>query len=278
MPTAPIPAALSSKNPQGVRARIFRRFGGAIRSAIAGGIALTGHLRHPPARRPGRTSPAPQDKAPSKPRRQRAPRQPSAATPDASPARPARIGWLARWFGPSRRPPARLSRKPRPDRGNPFSPESYPLNSEVRAFLNTRVEDCDPDLLRLVLAALARHIADSLPPELGTDVQALFATLCGRLGAMPELAGPDVPPVPAQDAEPDAAPEPNAEPQATPGAASPTGAGFRRVRPSPGRSLSFRHRHRSRDCHHARMRRLPRDAPQRPPSRRLCYAACAGPP
>ena len=60
--------------------------------------------------------------------------------------------------------------------------------------LNTPVEDCDPEMLRLVLAALARHIADTMSADLGMDAEALFSTLCGRLGTLPGEARPDVPP------------------------------------------------------------------------------------
>ena len=185
----------------------------------------------------------------------------------------------------------------------PFTPKAYPgLSAEACAIFNTPVEKCDSDILRLVLAALALHIADAMPPELGmTDAKAVFSSLWGRLGADPGAAGPDAPPAeepapaPAtpKEAEPDTPPTPliqaqETEPaenaaiaawEATPDAASLTGPVFR-----PGCSLgdgsrSFRHRRRSLvQCRRLRLhRRLP-DGPQNLPARRLCYAACAGPP
>src|SRR5487761_2628686 len=126
--------------------------------------------------------------------------------------------------------PETWRRRPRPgDRapraGSPFTPEAYPgLSAEACAIFNTPVEKCDSDILRLVLAALALHIADAMPPELGmTDAKAVFSSLWGRLGADPGEARPDAPPAEAptpapatpKDAEPDAPGAPKeAEPDA----------------------------------------------------------------
>ena len=296
MPDALTPAGLSSQTHQGVTARVLHRFGRSVRGVIAGGIALTGRRRRSAAAPPGSNPAEPQDAAalPS-PGRKRAPRRPHAATPAPSP----RPGWLARWFGPKRRRPARFA-PPFPDSDDtPFTPETHPgLSPEACAFFNTPVEDCDPDLLRLMLAALAGHIAGSLPPELGMDAEALFATLCGRFGAVPDEAGPDAQPAEgppaepaaAKDAEPDAPPEPPLQAPATEpvgGAAlattadadSPAAFVLPRFRPSFDDSRSFRRRRRSRvDRGRPRLQRGRRDGQQHPPARLLCYAACAGPP
>lgn len=255
MPNAPSPAALLTKPHQGVGARILRRVGGAVQGVIANGIALTARLRRSAAPQPSRTAPAPPP-----PRSKRAPRPPHAATPP----RPARTGWFARWFG--RKPPraASRARTPRSRRGDaPFTPDAYPgLPPDVRDFLNTPVKDCDPDLLRFVLSVLVRHIADSLPPELGMDAKALFASLCDRLGApsgeAPPAAAPAEPPPAPNQAQADnatAAPVPH-----TAGRPRPA------LRPPCGRRRASRHH-----------RRIPAAPPPLPP-RRLWYAACAGPP
>src|SRR5487761_2421286 len=223
MPTTLHPAGLSSQPHQGAGARILRRFGRAVRSVIAGGITLAGGLRRPAAPQPGRNPPAPRDLAP--PPSPSRPRRPRAAAP-VPPPRPARFGWLARWFGRNRPRPASLARPPFPDSDDtPFTPEAYPgLSAEACAIFNTPVEKCDSDILRLVLAALALHIADAMPPELGmTDAKAVFSSLWGRLGAEPGEARPDAPPAEAptpapatpKDAEPDAPGAPKeAEPDA----------------------------------------------------------------
>ena len=307
MPSAPFPAGLPSQPPQGPGARLVRRFGRAVRSVIGGGIALAGRLQRPAAPRLSRNPPAPQDPAaPAAPGRSRVPRRKPAAAP-VPPPRPARFGWLARWFGPNRPRPASLARPRFPDSNDtPFTPEAYPgLSPEACAMFNTPVEKCDSDLLRLVLAVLAHHIADSIPPELGMDAKALFSTLWGRLATVPGAAGPDAPPAgepapaPAtpKDAVPDvppASPTPLLHAQGTepaddaataawdtpPDAASLTGPVFRRGRSLFDGSRSFRHRRRSvvRLCR-SRVHRLLPGGPQRlPPPRRLCYAACAGPP
>jgi len=268
-----------------------------VRSVIAGGITLAGGLRRPAAPQSGRNPPAPRDLAappsPSRPRRKRA----AAPVP---PPRPARPGWLARWFGPNRPRHASPARPPFHNGDDtPFTPEAYPgLSPEACAIFNTPVEKCDPDILRLVLAALALHIANSMPPELGmTDAKAMFSTLWGHLGIVPGEAMPDArpaeEPAPAPAAPKDAGPDaPLLQAQRTeptddaiaaretpPDAASPTGPVFRPDRSLFDRSRSFRHRRRSfvLRCR-ARFRRSLPGWLQRPPPRRLCYAACAGPP
>ena len=300
MPNAPRPAGLSSQTPQGGGARLVRRFGGAVRGVIAGGIAIAGRLRRPAAPEPRHTPPAPRDKTASPaPRRPHVPPRPRAA---AAVAPPQQLGWLARWFGPRRRQPTARNRAPVPDSNDaPFTTQAYPgLSPEACALFNTPVEDCDPEILRVMLAVLARHIADSMGPALGQDAETLFATLCGRLGTVPGDAGPDaaaaeaaVPmratpaatapdlaataPAPADQADATAAGAAGMR-ETTPDAAPLTGPVRRRSlvhdagRPLPHRRRSRLHRDRS------RLHRGVRHQRQRLPSRRLCYAACAGPP
>ena len=224
MPNAPSPAGLFPQLHQGVGARVLHRFGGALRNVIAGGIALTGRLRGPAAPQPSRTPPSPRNPAPAS-QRSPAPRRPRTAPPAPSP-RPARTGWLARWFGRTRLRPASLARLALPDSDHArFTPEAYPhLSPEVCEFLNTPVKDCDPDLLGLVLHMLAQHITETMPPELGLDARALFSTLCDRLAPPPDETWPDAPaddapsPAPAapEQGEPDApaAPPSPIQPQA----------------------------------------------------------------
>src|SRR6185312_7092506 len=96
MTSAPTPAE-PIQNPQGGGARFFRRIGGAVAGAISGTIALADRLRRPAAPKTRPTPPKPRDAAaPPASRRQRAPRQPSAAAPVEPPRK---TGWFARWFG-----------------------------------------------------------------------------------------------------------------------------------------------------------------------------------
>jgi len=277
---------------------------------------------------------------------------------------------MARWFG----------RKPRQPARNPglcetsnagFTTEAIPeLTEGARALFNTPVEDCDPELLQLILSVFAMQLAEM--PELGlSDAKALFATLWQRLGApfgdttpdtaraeesdhAPEAslhevptapaappgsppdevptanAAPEAPPasrpdesqaahaapeapqdeVPAahaapeapptspldeataNNAAPEAPPPPDVQPETTafglPGHATIAAAGALKspgnsaIPPRPGRrrrrSLHYQDRRRLSRHRRALTGRVPRGAPQTPPSRRLCYAACAGPP
>ena len=186
MCNAPHPAEPASQTHQGVGARFFRRFGGAVRQAIAGGIALAGGRRGQAAPQAGRNPAAPQNPAPSS--RPRRTRRPHAAAPPAQPIRP---GWFARWFGRHRHQPLDQGCFRGSDSGL-FTPETHPgFSPDVCALLNTPIEECDPDLLCLVLAVFAGHLAGNLPPELGmTDAKAVFATLCGRFGAVLGEPGP----------------------------------------------------------------------------------------
>lgn len=281
---------------QGVAARCLRRLGGAVRGALAG-LPLAGRRRRPATPQPSRTSSAPTDlPTPNKPTQQRAPRRPRAAAPAAPPASAARPGWIARWFGLTRHHPAPLGRPPAADNDDaPYTPETHPgFTPEICEILNTRVEDCDPELLRLVLAVFAQHLAEELPPELGLDVRALFSTLCDCFGAADSETAPHAPPaeppVPP-DAEQPASPEPALQPEPaepaddpavatsaiTPDAASAAGPVARGNRPPFARGRPFRHRSVRPRCRSAVRRSLP-GRPHAPPPRRLCYAACAGPP
>ena len=194
----PLPG-LSSQTHQGVGARFVSRIGGALRNAFAG-LTRPRRQRRPAAPPPNAGQPAARDpeNSPAPPRRRRAPR-PSPTPPPAPSPRP---GWIASWFGLRRNPPAASRHQAVPDsHDGPITPEAYPhLTPEVCALLNTPVAECDPELLRLTLAVFVRHLAESLPPELGQDAQALFATFWDRLGAPLSQEAADAPPPDQPDA------------------------------------------------------------------------------
>lgn len=278
MPTALHPAEPSSHPHQGIGARLVRGFGSAVRSAFAG-ISRAGSRRRPIAPAPGLDMPAPRRSAtPTPPRRSRAPRRPLAGPPSS----PSRAGWFARWFGLG----PRHTRSFLDPGDGPFTPDSHPgLGPEACAILNMPVEECPPEILRILLTGLAQHIADNLPPELGlTDPEALFSTLWSRLAGAPDEAPPDAAPAeqpgeaPAEAMviPPDALPETPA-PNATENAATPA------IAASPAASaLTLPRADRRRRSLRRACRALPRRglADQRvlPPPRRIYYAACAGPP
>jgi hypothetical protein len=357
MPTAHHIADLAYPPHQGVGARLVRRLGGAVRSVIAGGITLAGSLRRPAAPRSG-GSPTVSRKpaAPAAPERRRAPRR-TLATATVPPVPAARTGWLARCFGRGQSEAAPPCRPSFADTAAPFTPEAYPgLHPEMCAILNTPVEDCDPEILHLVVAAFAELIGDALPSELrGLGGGELFSSLVGRLGTARGQAGhhgvpdvaPESAPAPSETAAPassetaapapleTAAPAPletaalalleiaapappeDAAPNALPGeiAARPALRGVTRgeddapvpaiaasepvpdatVPPGPAVHARRTERHASRSlrlclawlarrspwlfCHRcSRLCHRWRNLPQRPPARRLYYAACAGPP
>ncbi len=290
MRDALLPAGLSSRTQRRGGVRILRRFGGAVRSVIAIGVALTGRRLRSAAPRPDRaavaSAPVPAER--TSPGHMPGARRRRVAVPALDPA-PARCGRLAHWLG--RRQPAR--RPPLPTRDDtPFTPEGYPgLSPEACALLNTPVGQLDPEALRAVVAAFAMHIADSLPPELGLDAGALFSNFYDRLGADHDEVGPE-PIVPPEDAAAPAAPIsplPATEPEpadiarmapavvrgATPEAVPQARSAFRQRCALPVAGRSF-HRDRRRPGL-AMRRRLP-GRPQRLPARRPCYAACPGPP
>ena len=297
MRTAPHPVEPTSSPHQGVGARFFRRLGGAVRDALAGGIARATGRRRSITARPSRNPPAPEAQAAPSPRRSRAPHPRRAAAP----ALPARPGWIARCFGLADRLPWLLRRATSPDDDTaPFTPETHPgFSPEVCDFLNTPVAECDPNELYLALCVLAQCLAESLPPELGMDAKALFSTLWDRLGPPQAEAGPDTPadaphppaaaaPEPAeldaqapspqsqaQGSEPADGTPATAAPRTTPARVSLAGSGFRGSRSPSDGGPSFRRRRSPVERRRPRLRRAPLQAL---PLRRLCYAACAGPP
>ena len=304
MPAASPPAGLPSQTHKAGGARALSRFRGAVRRVVAGSIALTGRLRRPAAPKPRHTAPAPREmSAPSSPRRRPALRRSRAAAPVPQPA-PARPGWLARWFGPHRRSSAPPARPPFADSNDtPFTPESCPgLSPEVCRLLNTPVEDCNPEDLRLVLAVFARHLAETVPPALGLDAEALFSTFgagsahrAKSLRRMPRR--PKCRPRPRpHSTKPNRTQHPRggvtaasavtnrrgegrikesapADMRGTmPHAASPIAPVLRRSRSIVAHSRPFRH------CRRARSHRRSPDGPRHlPPGRRLSYATRAGP-
>ena len=274
MPCATVTSGLPSQNPQGTTARLFRRIGATLRGAF-GSIALTGN-RRPAVPRAARRGAGPRDSAaPSTPRPPRAPRPPLAAAPPQP-----RPGWLARLFG--RKPRQHATAAPgrrATGRNGPFAAGSHPrLSPEERAFLNTPLEQCDPALLRIVVAVVARHIANSMPPGLGmSDDAVVFDQLWSRFSARLGLPQPESPPDPPVS-EPSPAPAPAATDSAAESAAPRSGPAVhhifirskRRQRPQHPRPMP------ARQCtSHSRYAASRTPAP---PPRRLFYASCAGPP
>ena len=181
---------LTTQPHQGVAARVVRRFAGMARAAVSGIV----RLQHPVA--PPATPVPPAAETPKPPRRPRAARRTSSAPSAPSP----RPGWIARWFGRHRRSaasPAWMS-----DGGDTvFTPERYPqLTAGDCALLNTPVEDCDPEVLRLLLSGLATHIARTIGMG-GDDAEAVFGMLWQHMGPISEPAPDD-----ARSEQPDDAP------------------------------------------------------------------------
>ena len=204
---------LSSQPRQGVGARLFRRLGGAVRNAIAGGLSLAGAPRRPDAPQTviGHAVVRNADARPA-PARVRALRRTRTAPP-APPSRPAWRGWFARLVGDRCRPPLPVSRAQfLTDSDAPFTPEEFPgLSPEACAFFSTPLEDLDPEILARLLGALAEKIADLIPSEAGqTESGSLLSTLLGGFGVTLGEAQPDLPPIGALDTVPgvatDAAP------------------------------------------------------------------------
>ena len=213
----------SDQSPQprpGAGARLVRRLGGTVRRAIAGGLAHAGVLRrrpavsqpgigHDSAARDAAARPAPEPKP--RTRRQRD------AVPAAA-ARPADSGWLVPWLGGSRRrraPLGRNNRPPAPRRPEQlpdtdvtlFTPEAFPvLSPEACAFLNTPLEQCDPDILVFMFSGLTQYLIE-LPPDADTpDPFEVFATLWSRLTKIRGGAAPATEPNAVPAGEPNAAP------------------------------------------------------------------------
>ena len=169
-PTAP---GLACQPRKGFGARVaggFSRVAAALRNAVSGG------LRRPQA---GPDNAATTDADRPAPARPRPPRQP----------RRARTSILARLTG-QRRAPAAGPQQPGKPSDSELIDATFPgLRPEVRAFFNTPVGECDPELLGVVLEALAEFIAGAMTPQEGMrDTQDVFQTLSNRLAAMLEAA------------------------------------------------------------------------------------------
>jgi len=195
-----------------------------VRSAITGGMTLATGRRRPAAPQPDIDHPVARDRdARPAPAPEHPPSQPRTASP-VTPDRSASPGWLARLSGRGRRP-ARFNYPLLPDGDAPFTPEAFPgLTPEFCTFLNTPLEECDPEMLTLLYAVLAEHIAAVMPAEAGLgDAGEVFSKLWGRLaaavgdvvpGAWPAVAPPDAPvvaPDPLAAASPDVPAEPLAD-------------------------------------------------------------------
>ena len=183
----------ASQSPQGIGARLVRRLGGAVRNALAGGLALAGALRRPSASQSGFGLPEARN-AHARPAPERA-RTPCRArtAPPIPPSQPASAGQGAPCHG--RRPPELSSRPLFPAGDVPFTPETVPgLGPELCAVLNTPLQDLDPKILRILLASLAQTIAPSMPPAAGMmDAHSIFLSLWSRLAGALDAAAPDAP-------------------------------------------------------------------------------------
>jgi hypothetical protein len=201
MPIALHTAGLASQSRQGVGARLVRRLGGAVRSAIVRGITLAGSLRRPAASQTSQHRTAAQQSQAPAPSRLPLPRPPRAPSTSTSPApRAKRAGegvaplpppWLAHLLAARRhRRPAATSRPAGCKQGDiHFTPQAFPqLNAKACAVLNTPLKDCDPKTLKLLFSAFTQHINQVMSPEAGiTDPAAVFPNLLHRLNAA--LAG-----------------------------------------------------------------------------------------
>lgn len=186
------------------------------------------------------------------------------------------------------------------DDPSPFTPEKFPnFSPEACALLNMPVEECPPEVLCILLAALAEHIAENLPPELGlSDPRAIFSILWDHMAVPLDQAEPDTAPkqpldeAPSAPAEamPDAPPaSPDHPPEAdalaeADDAAHRVGAALAAVADGIGPPDAGRRRAR-----HRRRLRLSRcfiifsnpvrgNRQRGPPSPPRLYYACAGPP
>ena len=147
---------LPSQPHQGVGARLVRRLGGAVRSAITGGMTLATGRRRPAAPQPDIDHPVARDPDPRPaPAPEHLPGQPRTASPF-TPDRSASPGWLARLSGRGRRP-TRFNYALLPDGDAPFTPEAFPgLTPEFCTFLNTPLEECDPEMLTSAICRARR--------------------------------------------------------------------------------------------------------------------------
>jgi len=211
MVTAHETSHLAAQPPKGIGARLLRRFGGAVRNAITGGLALAGALRRPAASQSaighavGRNA----DACPASGQAPRA-RRSHADSPVAAVQSVQRNG-VTQLPGRNHTPPAPVSRTLFPsDRNARFTPKTVPgLGPELCAALNTPLENLDPAILRVLLASFAQAMAQSMPSESGmVDAQELYAALWGRLATVLDEASPDASradaPMTSMEALPDA--------------------------------------------------------------------------
>ena len=177
-----------------------------MRNVIAGGLTLTGALRRQAASQPaiGRTVARKADVCPAT-----APQSRAHPPHESAPTAPARFAQPGQSHNRSRARPAPVTRTLFSHGNAPFSPETVPgLGPEICAVLNTPLEECDPEIVRILLASLAQTIAQSAPSEEAgmTDAQALFSTLWGRLAGALDEAAPDTWPAAAPNTWPPATP------------------------------------------------------------------------
>jgi hypothetical protein len=180
MPTALLTAGLPSQPHQGVGARLVRRLGGAVRSAIVGGIALAGALRRPAVSQTSRDRAAAQDPQAPAPRRVSVPHPPRATLPAPPPLPPLLAHLLAR----RERRSASVSRPACLGQGDVhFTPEAFPqLSPKACAVLNTPLKDCDPKTLDLVVSTFTQYVNQVMSPEVApTDRAATLPNLWHRL-------------------------------------------------------------------------------------------------
>ena len=201
-------AGLFPQPHQGVAARFARRLGGAVRTVVASGITLAGSLRRQTAPKSTHEPQAPGDLAPPiPPGTPRATRRPRADAPHSrsEPAGPLLppgllpLGLLPRLLGRKRRRGAlRHLRFPTGD--TPFTPKNCPgLSPEMCTFLNTPMEECDPDMLRQLFSAFEEHVIGLMPPE---AAETIHAVIWGRLGGVLDEPGPNGPPAEALEPAP----------------------------------------------------------------------------
>jgi len=179
MPTALHIAGLPSQPHQGIGARLVRRLGGAVRSAIVRGITLAAARRRASVPRTRRDHTAPQVPQAPTPERVPVPRRPRPALPA-----PLRLPPLLAHLLASHRRPVAARRSACLNHGNkPFTPEAFPqLGPKACAVLNTPLKDCDPKTLELLVSALAQHINQVMSPESGiTDPAAALPNLWHRI-------------------------------------------------------------------------------------------------
>ena len=269
----------ASQSHQGIGARLVRRLGGAVRSAIT----LAGALRRPAAAQTSRDHAAAQHPEAPAPSRVPVPQWSHAALPAPLPLPP----WLAPLLARRHRRSASVSRPAFLKQGDVhFTPETFPqLTPKACAVLNTPLKDCDPKTLELVVSTFTQYITQVMAPEAGiSDRAAMLPNLWHRLstalddakadtslpatpGAVPAAAGgaaPDAPvvsphaPVQAPPTEPrpsakdalllsplplsdspDNAVITSAAPQTTPDPAAPSAPVGHASRPHPGRSFRY---------------------------------------